>query len=47
MNHRREIPLDETLAKIEAVDNGAIISLAKRILDPAKVSTTAIGPFSK
>jgi len=46
LNHRREIPIDETLGKIEAVDNDAIISLARKILAQDRVSTTAIGPFS-
>lgn len=44
LNHGREIPIEETLSKIEAVTNGGVIALAERILDPALVSTTAIGP---
>jgi predicted Zn-dependent peptidase len=45
LNHGREIPLDETLAKIEAVTNEKIVELARRILGEERVSTTAIGPF--
>lgn len=45
MNHGRQIPIDETLAKLEAVTNNDIIEFARVILDPAKLSTTAIGPF--
>jgi len=45
LHHGREIPLEETLAKINAVDNGSLIELARRILAPDLVSTTAIGPF--
>ncbi len=42
--HKRDIPIDETLGKVDAVTNDQIIELARRVLDPAKVSTTAIGP---
>ncbi len=42
--HRREIPIEETLEKIDKVTNEQIIEFARKILDPAKVSTTAIGP---
>lgn len=42
--HRREIPIEETIGKINAVTNAQIVELARRILDPALVSTTAIGP---
>jgi len=45
--HRRDIPVEETLAKLTAVTNEAIIELANRILTPELVSTTAIGPFSE
>jgi predicted Zn-dependent peptidase len=44
LNHQREIPVEETLAKIDAVTGSAIIDLAARILDEKLVSTTAIGP---
>lgn len=44
LNHRREVPIDETLAKIDAVTKQSIGTLAERLLDPAQVSTTAIGP---
>jgi predicted Zn-dependent peptidase len=42
--HEREIPIEETIGKINAVSNQQIIEYTRRILDPAKVSTTAIGP---
>lgn len=45
LNHHREIPLEETLAKIDAVTRDQITELAGRILGEDKVSTTAIGPF--
>jgi len=47
LTHGRDIPVDETLAKIEAVTNEAIVELASRILTPELVNTTAIGPFSE
>ena len=45
--HHRDIPIEETLQKIESVSNDAIVELASRILSPDLVSTTAIGPFSE
>lgn len=42
--HNREIPIDETLGKVNGVTNDRIIELARRILSPERVSTTAIGP---
>jgi len=44
LNHEREIPVEETLAKINAVTNDEVTALARRILTVDKVSTTAIGP---
>jgi predicted Zn-dependent peptidase len=44
--HQRDIPVEETLAKIDAVSNHDIITLANQILDEKLVSTTAIGPNS-
>lgn len=44
LTHQRDIPVEETLAKIDAVFNAQIMELANRILDEAKVNTTAIGP---
>jgi len=46
LSHEREIPIEETLGKINAVTNDSIIELANRILTVDLVSTTAIGPFS-
>ena len=45
MNYGREIPIDETLAKLEAVSNNDVIELARDLLAPERISTTAIGPF--
>ncbi len=47
LTHQRDIPLEETLAKINAVSNEAIMELANRILSEDLVSTTAIGPFGE
>lgn len=47
LNHGRDIPLEETLSKIDAVTNEAIVEIAQRILPEGKVSTTAIGPFGE
>ncbi len=44
LNHQREIPLEETLARINAVTNDQIVEIAQRIFDPSRISTTAIGP---
>lgn len=41
----REVPVEEVLAKLDAVTEAQIRDMAKDILDPAKLSTTAIGPF--
>ena len=43
--HGRVIPLDETLAKIEAVTAAQVKALASRIFPTDRVRTTAIGPF--
>jgi predicted Zn-dependent peptidase len=45
LHYGREIPLEETLAKIDAVTNDMIIELARKRLSQDLVSTTAIGPF--
>ena len=45
LHHGREIPLEETLAKINAVTNEMIVTMARTRLDATLVSTTAIGPF--
>ena len=47
LNHGREIPLEETLGKIDAVTNDGVVALANRLLPETKVSTTAIGPFGE
>lgn len=44
LTHQRDIPVEETLAKLDAVSNLQIMELANRILDAQKVNTTAIGP---
>jgi len=47
LTHGRDIPIEETLSKIDAVTNEDIKELANRILTTGLVSTTAIGPFSE
>lgn len=47
LTHKREIPIEETMERINKVTNRGLQSLAERILNPATVSTTAIGPFKK
>ncbi len=42
--HGRDIPVEESLGKIDAVTNDALIELASRTLTSDLVSTTAIGP---
>jgi predicted Zn-dependent peptidase len=42
--HGRDIPLEETLQKIEAVSNVNIITLANRLLASDQISVTTIGP---
>jgi predicted Zn-dependent peptidase len=42
--HEREIPIEETIKKINAVTNEKLVDLARRTLDEGAVSTTAIGP---
>ena len=41
----RDIPVEESLAKINAVSEAQIRDLAARSLTPDLMSTTAIGPF--
>lgn len=41
----RDIPVEESLAKINAVTEGQLRDLAAKSLTPDLVSTTAIGPF--
>jgi predicted Zn-dependent peptidase len=43
--YERFVPVEETVSKIEAVTNGDVVELAKRILDERLVSVTAIGPL--
>ncbi len=42
----RDVPLEETLAKIDAVTAEGVVELARRILLEEKIRTTAIGPFA-
>ncbi|MCB8933439.1 MAG: insulinase family protein [Fimbriimonadaceae bacterium] len=44
LNHGRQIPIDETLSKIEAVTNTEVVEQARQMLTEELVSTTAIGP---
>lgn len=41
----RQIPMEETVAKINAVTQSQVKSLAERIFSVEKMRTTAIGPF--
>lgn len=45
IHHHREIPMEETLAKINGVSKQALTDLAARLLTEEKTRTTAIGPF--
>jgi len=45
IHHHREIPLEETLMKINRVSREDVIALAGRLLTADKMRTTAIGPF--
>jgi len=47
IHHHREIPIEETLEKINAVTNEQVTELANRILSTDMVNTTAIGPESE
>lgn len=42
--HRREIPIEETISKIEAVTNDDIVRYASTTLAEDQITTTAIGP---
>ncbi|HRK22649.1 MAG TPA: pitrilysin family protein [Fimbriimonadaceae bacterium] len=42
--HARDIPIEETVDKINAVTNAQIVDWAREILAADRVSTTAIGP---
>jgi predicted Zn-dependent peptidase len=44
LNHRRDIPIEETLSRIDAVTGSTVAGLADRLLHPDLVSVTAIGP---
>lgn len=43
--HGREVPIEETLAKLEAVTPADVQTLAEKILPAEALRTTAIGPF--
>lgn len=45
LTHGREIPIEETISRIEAVTSSDLQTLANRILDESVINTTAIGPF--
>jgi len=45
IHHGREIPVEETLAKIDAVTKVDVSSLAKEMFADDRMSTAAIGPF--
>jgi len=43
----RDVPIEETLAKIDAITNNDIVELARRMLNEEDMTTTAIGPFGE
>jgi predicted Zn-dependent peptidase len=45
MHHGRDIPIEETIGRVNAVTSHGIQELAERVLTPESISTTAIGPF--
>ncbi len=45
LNFWRDITVEESLERLNKVTNAQVIELARRILDPSLVSTTALGPF--
>ncbi len=45
LNHGRDIPVEETLDRINSVTRNQVIELARKVLPDSKVSATAIGPF--
>jgi predicted Zn-dependent peptidase len=45
LNFKRDITVEESLERLNKVTNAQVIELARRILDPSLVSTTALGPF--
>jgi predicted Zn-dependent peptidase len=45
LHHGRDIPIDETIAKINGVSNDEVARLAGTILPESRVNITAIGPF--
>lgn len=47
IHHGKEILVEDTLAKIEAVKNDDLVELARKILPVELISTTAIGPFEE
>ncbi len=47
LSYGRVIPLDEILTEYEAVSDESIARVTERVLNPATLTRTAIGPFSK
>jgi predicted Zn-dependent peptidase len=45
LHHGRQVPVDEVLAKINAVTNDDLVDYAVRNLPEDRTTTTAIGPF--
>ncbi len=46
INFQRDIPIEETIGKIEAVTHARLVEMAQRMFTDELISTTAIGPFS-
>lgn len=44
LNYRREVPIEETLERLQAVTRQGVTELAGHLLKPESISTTAIGP---
>jgi predicted Zn-dependent peptidase len=47
LHHNRDIPIEETIEKLDAVTQEDILRLARQILPEPLIGTTAIGPFGE
>lgn len=46
INHGKDIPVEDVLKRVNAVQNSQIVELAARIFDESKLRTTVIGPVA-
>jgi predicted Zn-dependent peptidase len=46
LNHGRDVSIDETMQKVDAVSAKNVQDLAQEIFAPGRLSLTAIGPFA-